>query len=64
MKESSFASQGEIRQFLVAFLTAVIVVTAYHVDCAIIDYMYPDNPKAITIVNYCGESDSYETNAD
>ena len=64
MKESSFASQGEIRQFLVAFLTAVIVVTAYHIGCAIIDYMYPDTPKAITIVNYCSESDSYETNAD
>ena len=64
MKESSFASQGEIRQFLVAFLTTVIVVTAYHIGCAIIDYMYPDNPKAITIVNYCCESDSYETNAD
>ena len=64
MKESSFASQGEIRQFLVAFLTTVIVVTAYHVSCAIIDYARPNSKKAITIVNYCCESDSYETNAD
>ena len=58
MKESSFASQGEIRQFLVAFLTTVIVVTAYHVGCAIIDYMHPDSQKAITIVNnFCPNHD-------
>ena len=64
MKESSFASQGEIRQFLVAFLTTVIVVTAYHVGCAIIDYMYPDSQKAITIVNNFSPSHDDETGDD
>ena len=64
MKESSFASQGEIRQFLVAFLTTVIVVTAYHVGCAIIDYMYPDSQKAITIVNNFCPSHDDETGDD
>ena len=64
MKESSFASQGEIRQFLVAFLTTVIVVTTYHIGCAIIDYMYPDSQKAITIVNNFCPSHDDETGDD
>ena len=64
MKENRFTTPGEIRQFLVAFLTAVIVVTTYHTACAIIDYVQPHSKKTITIVNYCCESDSYETNAD
>ena len=64
MKENSFTNPGEIRQFLVAFLTTVIVVTTYHIGCAIIDYVQPNSKKAITIVNYCCESYSYETNAD
>ncbi len=64
MEHGKFATNGEIRQFFVAFLTTVIVVTAYHVGCAIIDYMYPDSQKAITIVNNFCPSHDDETGDD
>ena len=59
MKENNFASPGEIRQFLIAFLTTVIIVTCYHFGCTVIDILQENNSTPKYSVVHC-----YHHNAD
>ena len=59
MEDKKFASTGEIRQFFVAFLTTVIIVTCYHFGCTVIDILQENNSTPKYSVVHC-----YHHNAD
>ena len=60
MKENTFASTGEIRQFFVAFLTTVIIVTCYHFGCTVIDILQENNSIPKYSVVHCYHHDADE----
>lgn len=68
MEDKKFATNGEIRQFFVAFLTTVIIVTCYHLGCTIIDYLECSNSSFKSLVVHCyhhiGDEDDEEDEVD
>ena len=66
MKENNFASTGEIRQFFIAFLTTVIIVTCYHFGCTVIDILRENNsiPEYLTVHCYHHNADEDEDDAE
>ena len=51
MNENKFASSGEIRQFFVAFLTTVIIVTCYHFGKSVIDCLEDKSAPRYNIIH-------------
>lgn len=62
MKENNLASPEEMRQFFVALLTTVIIVTCYHFGCTVIDILQENNsaPKYLTVHCYHHNADEDE----
>ena len=60
MKENNFASAGEIRQFLAALLTSVIVVTFYHIGCSVMDFLKNSGRPQFSIIHCCNSPNTDE----
>ena len=64
MEQGKFATNGEIRQFFVAFLTTVIIVTCYHLGCTIVECLESSNSSFKSLIVHCyhhnGDEDDEE----
>ena len=58
MQNRPFASPREIRQFFTTLLTAIIVVTFYHIGNAVMDYLKNDHQLKFTIMHCCGSHEN------